>query len=191
MSNIPEDIHIPLNTKRDKKNNKGLLGIGIPNSAVSLINFLRDKFKAANGITLDTSSLTFKLGGEVTEDVNLILAEGKQFSIIGANGIGFIIYEDGGNAIYIGNSTGSPTGLNIYPDLLTLINESELNILSNNLSIKAADNTNYINCYVDGTDYRIKVDALPVFADEAAAVIGGLDNNQLYKTATGELRIKL
>ena len=33
--------------------------------------------------------------------------------------------------------------------------------------------------------------ALPEYADEAAAVIGGLTENQLYRTATGEVRIKL
>lgn len=32
---------------------------------------------------------------------------------------------------------------------------------------------------------------LPTYADEAAAVTGGLATNKLYKTATGELRIKL
>lgn len=30
---------------------------------------------------------------------------------------------------------------------------------------------------------------LPTYADNAAAVAGGLQVNQLYKTATGELRI--
>lgn len=32
---------------------------------------------------------------------------------------------------------------------------------------------------------------LPTYADEAAAVVGGLSTNDFYKTATGELRIKL
>lgn len=32
---------------------------------------------------------------------------------------------------------------------------------------------------------------LPTYADEAAAIIGGLSTGQLYKTATGEVRIKL
>ena len=32
---------------------------------------------------------------------------------------------------------------------------------------------------------------LPTYADEAAAIIGGLATGKLYKTATGEVRIKL
>ncbi|HMT02867.1 MAG TPA: hypothetical protein PKD00_06085 [Burkholderiales bacterium] len=38
---------------------------------------------------------------------------------------------------------------------------------------------------------RFKVIGLPTYADEAAAVIGGLATDTLYKTAAGELRIKL
>ncbi len=33
--------------------------------------------------------------------------------------------------------------------------------------------------------------SLPVYADEAAAIIGGLLTGKFYKTSTGELRIKL
>jgi hypothetical protein len=32
---------------------------------------------------------------------------------------------------------------------------------------------------------------IPVYADEAAAVVGGLATGKVYKTSTGELRIKL
>lgn len=37
----------------------------------------------------------------------------------------------------------------------------------------------------------INFTGLPVFADEAAATTGGLETGDLYRTATGEIRIKL
>ena len=49
--------------------------------------------------------------------------------------------------------------------------------------------TNYIT--IDHLLGTIKLGALPTHADEAAAVIAGLATDTVYKTATGELRIKL
>jgi hypothetical protein len=40
-------------------------------------------------------------------------------------------------------------------------------------------------------DQRIKLGAIPTYADDAAAGVGGLTTGHVYKTATGELRIKL
>jgi hypothetical protein len=40
-------------------------------------------------------------------------------------------------------------------------------------------------------DGNIIASSLPVYADEAAAIVGGLATDSIYKTATGELRIKL
>ncbi len=37
----------------------------------------------------------------------------------------------------------------------------------------------------------VKLNNLPVYADEAAAVTAGLAQHRVYKTPTGELRIKL
>lgn len=40
-------------------------------------------------------------------------------------------------------------------------------------------------------DEDLTLDGIPEYADEAAAVTGGLESGKLYKTATGEIRIKL
>jgi hypothetical protein len=40
--------------------------------------------------------------------------------------------------------------------------------------------------HVNGT---VRLQGLPVYADNAAAITGGLVVNDVYKTATGELRI--
>lgn len=37
----------------------------------------------------------------------------------------------------------------------------------------------------------LKLNTLPTYADDASAGAGGLTAGQLYKTATGELRVKL
>lgn len=41
------------------------------------------------------------------------------------------------------------------------------------------------------TGATLKVTALPVYADEAAAAVGLLATDEVYQTVTGELRIKL
>lgn len=41
------------------------------------------------------------------------------------------------------------------------------------------------------TTKELKLTELPVYENEAAAVIGGLSTDVVYKTSTGELRIKL
>ena len=43
---------------------------------------------------------------------------------------------------------------------------------------------------IAGTDYMVpELENLPTFADNSAAITGGLSTNDVYKTSTGELRI--
>jgi hypothetical protein len=57
--------------------------------------------------------------------------------------------------------------------------------------------TGYVLTALDNTgnatwqDIANAIFTLPTYADEAAAIIGGLATGKLYKTATGEVRIKL
>jgi hypothetical protein len=46
-----------------------------------------------------------------------------------------------------------------------------------------------VNGTIKATD--INFTGLPTYADEAAATTGGLSTGDLYKTSTGEIRIKL
>jgi hypothetical protein len=50
--------------------------------------------------------------------------------------------------------------------------------------LKNTDTTAY-------TENRINFSDLPEYDDEADAVLGGLDGGDLYKTPTGEIRVKL
>jgi hypothetical protein len=47
------------------------------------------------------------------------------------------------------------------------------------------------NNVVDYTENNISLSGLPEYADEAAAITGGLSEGDLYRTATGEIRVKL
>lgn len=51
------------------------------------------------------------------------------------------------------------------------------------------DSYPYLNITVSGASARLKLQNLPTYASNAAAVSGGLATNTLYKTATGEVRI--
>jgi hypothetical protein len=132
------------------------------------------------------------LGGEITEDTFIPLTGISQFVLASEeNNNGYYLLDDAGEAaVWVG--VVSSSGLNVYPDAVNLANESEINILSNQIELREPNfGESYIECFVDGADLRIKLPNLPEYADEAAAVGGGLTSNTIYKTATGELRIKL
>lgn len=147
-----------------------------------------DVVTASNGVTF--SDFNFELGGNITVDTTLNIANGVDFSIVGANGNGLFQVDDGGNAIFLG-SPSTTTGINIYPNVVNLTAPDELNIISNLLSIKDSDDNAYFVLKQIGSDVLVFAPNLPTYADEAAAVLGGLSTNVIYKTATGELRIKL
>jgi len=73
-------------------------------------------------------------------------------------------------------------------------------VIGNGADIPTATTNDYMNIgdmitadmTTDVVDMaNISLTNLPVYADEAAAVTGGLATDRVYKTATGELRIKL
>jgi hypothetical protein len=47
------------------------------------------------------------------------------------------------------------------------------------------------NNITDYTENNINVSGIPTYADEDAAVTGGLSEGDLYKTSTGAVRVKL
>jgi len=184
-----EDIFLPLNINREKKPTFTTSPTERPNNSVSLRKWLGNLFKGFNGITFDPSTFTFTLGGEITEDVTLRLQEGAKFFVVTGDNppqAGLLIDETGVN---IGTLTGSV--INIFQDLLNITSLDELNIVSNNIVFKNEDDNNYLAMETNGGDLFIILSNLPEYADEAAAVTGGLGTNSIYKTPTGELRIKL
>ena len=111
----------------------------------------------------------------------------------------FRIGDDGGETeIRIGGLASNLTGfsgLAFYPtaDTGNIVAMNELNIFSDLLSFRNSSGQDYFLAE-DGVGTIFKVNELyledlPVFADDTAASTLGTD--QVYKTATGELRIKL
>lgn len=78
------------------------------------------------------------------------------------------------------NAAGSHFGADIAVDGANSVNRAM------RLSATGAS----LNIALETTGH-IKAAGLPTYADEAAAVTGGLAQNSLYKTAAGEIRIKL
>ena len=78
---------------------------------------------------------------------------------------------------------------NTLSDVLTAGNTATNNIiLTGNITCTLLTTTNLaVSGHIDGTGLSINL--LPVYADNAAALAGGLVAKDLYSTATGELRI--
>lgn len=61
------------------------------------------------------------------------------------------------------------------------------NIVENSLEILCSDGTDTLKIRLEPT--ILKITGLPTYADNAAAISGGLNPDDVYKTSTGELRI--
>ena len=181
MSKELKDIFLPLNLTKLKNITNTTSPTERPNFAINLKEWIGKLLKAVNGITFNPSTFSFGLGGEITEDINIQVKEGKTFTILGGNGVGLIQYDDGGNAIAMGSSV-TGTSVTVYPDTLNLNAVNELNIISDNLGIKDSDDVHYIDFFQDNGDVVIRTPNLPIYADEAAAQTAGLATNALYKT---------
>ena len=206
MSNIPEDIYIPLNTKRDKKNNKGLLGIGIPNFAVSLKEWVSKLFKGINGITFDSDNFTFKLGGGLTENTIIEPSSNGSFTVkIGdfkyfAGNLEFfapeivpfngLVYLDTVNEVLhlFGLGDFSAIGISQTSGTFVFGHDSFFNVgyneVDQNVVIFATNLTNSDTKQISITPTQIKFNGLEEFANDAAANLGGLTSDELYKNST-------
>lgn len=114
-----------------------------------------------NGQNLSNTDLTFT--GNRTHDL-----DGSYMQLSN----GFVVFDN--------NDTTAPTAV-FNSDAGGTTNATGV------VSIVNANNTK-VALHTEGVN---KFDALPVYADEAAAVTGGLLTGMVYQTATGELRIKL
>jgi hypothetical protein len=85
-------------------------------------------------------------------------------------------------AIQLGNSGGAAVADFIIYGSNGFLIESRTEIANEKLTIKH-DDLITINCL------KVLLPTIPTYADNAAAVAGGLPTNAVYKTATGELRI--
>ena len=107
------------------------------------------------------------------------------FSVRGDNLLRIFDVKSNGN---VGINTETPTeklhvaGTSIFTDTLTYQNGTQADGYV--LTSDADGNATW-------EDINTKIFTLPTYADDAAAGAGGLITGRLYKTATGEVRIKL
>lgn len=89
------------------------------------------------------------------------------------------------------NQTGTASGItrsiHIDPVITSVVDYRAIEI-SNNTGYGIYQSEASVNNLFAGT---LRLTGLPTYADEAAATTGGLVTGDIYKTATGELRIKL
>ncbi len=74
-------------------------------------------------------------------------------------------------------------------DSVTVLKNAQVGIDINNFETNTTWEKLQVNGKVKASD--LKLTGLPVHADEAAAIVGGLTTGDVYTTITGELRVKL
>lgn len=99
-----------------------------------------------------------------------------------------IIVDDAAKNIAIGDATTVDTGVRLVVNhgsgIVTLGDDSSV---SNNTFIKVDDANEEVLINAANLSFT----GIPTYADDAAAGVGGLPAGYAYKTATGELRIKI
>lgn len=196
---LPKNIYFPLNMGRTIKDNSDSIGVGIPNKSISLKEWLDDKGITENqwvvdeeGILVPKSATSFRVQNDVftfgVSEEGAGIFNSDFTEIFGASNMS-------GNFLYlIGNTNpfGSATVLVKPSESKVLITgKDELALLSDKLIIN-----DFVNDVITIEGQVITVDGLtviikdlPVYADNTAAA--SLATDTLYKTATGEIRIKV
>lgn len=98
----------------------------------------------------------------------------------------------------VSNFTGDPSDLSmlikrIKEPTYVGINPNDYVPVAGNMSING-DKTftdSLISSDTASLQGEVYMTTLPTYANEAAAIVGGLTTGRVYKTATGDLRIKL
>jgi len=129
----------------------------------------------ATGIVYTRNGATIEFAGTGSENfANADLTvTGTRVHDLDGNTVGFTE----GNTTFINSTATSGTVLSVTGD-------------TNGTALEVT-NTDNSQLALDVVDGFIKFQNLPVYANEAAAVTGGLATGVVYQTATGELRIKL
>lgn len=126
--------------------------------------------------------------------------EGINIGVEDGSGLLRIFDDEGDTAIFLGASAANAvgfSGLAFIPSNASgnIVAMDEFNIFSDLVTFRNSTGQDYfIGDDSIGTIFKnnpLFLENLPEHADEAAAVVAGLAANQVYKTATGELRIKL
>lgn len=115
----------------------------------------------------------------------------------GSAGSGYLVIDD--TASQIGNlNIGGYIAFDIVQAsfALTNISSTQSSITMNSsgntsITLDETDGINLASGIVVGNGRSVKITSLPTYADDTAAGTAGLVTNQVYKTSTGELRIKL
>ena len=124
-------------------------------------------------------------------DFNLRLLNFKSFEATSFSGNSGLNVYGGGSAIFYGILSQLDLDTDTENPSVNL-NSPIVNILSSVFNIDTEGGTinlSFADMYMNGAGLFLT--SLEEYADEAAAILGGLGQNQVYKTPTGELRIKL
>lgn len=150
-------------------------------------------------LDLDTSILYTRVGSDIIKAGNAsdnfanadLVFDATHTHNLGVNGV-IIARGTGG----IGSTTGVFLSLDGSAAQLGYDNAgsaTEITVSSSSIGLKK-NGTDKVIVNASGvtiTDSVVKLTGIPTYADEAAATTGGLATDAIYKTSTGELRIKL
>jgi len=188
VDDLTSNQNINIGTSAGIKNVAGTLNVCIGHlSGAKALNGNSNTFVGAS---------TASTGSDLTGSRNCAFGYHGLQDLIGTSGDNSTFgYDAGKNLLTASRNTilGSMSGT-------TSTNANDVTLIGYGINAPTATTSNYLSIEdmitadttTDVVDMaNISLTNLPVYADEAAAVTGGLATDRVYKTATGELRIKL
>ena len=154
-----------------------LLGYGITGSANTLTNVAGDS--AFNGIYRDN------VKGDLYSKNEIVLSDGSMVSeIIDMGTFANAIYAYNGSSFLSGTSVIASDSISIYNDV-GAGNELGFFVEEGTLLLGNRNGGNSTKITIDDANEQITITNVPTYANDAAAITGGLTTGMLYKTTTG------
>lgn len=144
---------------------------------------LRRKDDDITAADISSTDSTFSIDGSGNMGLGIAANSAAKLYIAGTGGNTFLAVKSDTMAAIDLEDTGAGTDQKHY-QMVSLDGAFELRQMNDNLTLKETP------LFVK-TDGGIRLNNLPTFADESAATTGGLIGGDLYKTSTGEVRIKI
>jgi len=207
---LPTDIYLPANNGRDvirRESTQGRFSTTVPSYSVSLnsylTNWLAENFDAGDivypftgnfEVASDTAVITSAVGVGVTATAGEIdlTSAGGPIDINSATAI--TLDSDGATTITAAtNLTAEATAgkLNLVAGTLDVDIDANTDVTVNattgDIILTSGDDI----IFTPTANLTFTLAAIPTYADDTAAGVGGLTAGQVYKQATGELMIKL
>jgi hypothetical protein len=162
----------------------GFLQIDSPNATLDLYSDGDMSIEGVGSITLNSELNTIAINPAL-DKITITANDGSTN--------GFLSIEGGSNGVNLTHDTYLTLGTDNGNNGIEFdgANASMYTVNGGEITMTSTNGVTLKSLVAAGNGFSFKLTSLPVYASDVAAGVGGLTTNMVYKTSTGELRIKI